>query len=453
MVMTTIWLVAIITACLILLNQTYRPIKLLADRLSGQFADLDDRNEFARISSAIDRFTSKMHNDRLIIERQRQQLGNSCLLQLILDPRRTASPEELDAYQITRLVHRYVVLVISPRSGRWASEHMLDREISYRTSVALLSVEDQLRHCLTGYRAVYMKHKNEMIAVIAISESALPCLESSLDEAVAALCAQGYPDTQCLLSDIYMGAENLHDAYQNARIRGRQLGASESGGVLAVGMRELNRLDGRMASLIYVEKYREAGVCFSEMVNQIFDRQQNAVLRENQLHSLTTRTYCMLLESNALNDDLLNQSLLFTDGMDLNDRDGVLATWEEIFRMLESQHAHNRFLPESCSPQFARIYRYTQANFRDAGLSLASLADVFETSVSTLSREFQKNLGIGFLDALHKMRIEAAAEEIRHTTHPLKDIAEHVGYTNVLTMTRAFKKYRGITPGMLRKSA
>ncbi len=452
MIMTTLWLIVVITACLILLNQTYRPIRILADRLSGEFSDLNDRNEFARITTAIDRFTSKMNNDRLIIERQRQQLGNSCLLHLMLDPRRTAPAEELDAYQIAKLVQRYAVLVISPRSGRWVTEQMLDSETSYRTNVALLSVENQLRTCLTGYRAAYMSHRNELIAVIATTEEALPCLTSSLDEAAFSISAQVSPDIQCALSGLYAGAEKLHDAYQNARMQGKQLGVNEDSDVLAIGMRELNRLDGRMANLIYVEKYREAYLCFKEMVNQIFDRQQNTVLRENQLHSLITRTYCMLLESNALNDDLLNQSRLFTDGMDLNNRDGMLSTWEGILAALEAQHTRSQFLPEHCSPQFAGIYRYTQANFRDAGLSLTSLADVFDTSVPTLSREFQKNLGIGFLDALHKLRIEAAAEEIRNTAHPLKDIADHVGYTNVLTMSRAFKKYQGITPGTLRKS-
>ena len=73
-------------------------------------------------------------------------------------------------------------------------------------------------------------------------------------------------------------------------------------------------------------------------------------------------------------------------------------------------------------------------------------------SVSTLSREFQKNLGQGFLESLHRLRIEAAKYEIEHTNVPLSDITVAVGYTNTLTMTRAFKKYMGSTPSVFRKT-
>ena len=91
------------------------------------------------------------------------------------------------------------------------------------------------------------------------------------------------------------------------------------------------------------------------------------------------------------------------------------------------------------------------ANFRDSGLSLTALAEEFGMSVSTLSREFQKNLGQGFLDSLHQMRIEEAKYAIENTNASLNDIAISVGYTNTLTMTRAFKKYLGCTPGSFRK--
>lgn len=82
---------------------------------------------------------------------------------------------------------------------------------------------------------------------------------------------------------------------------------------------------------------------------------------------------------------------------------------------------------------------------------LTALAEEFGMSVSTLSREFQKNLGQGFLDSLHQMRIEEAKYAIENTNASLNDIAISVGYTNTLTMTRAFKKYLGCTPGSFRK--
>ena len=71
---------------------------------------------------------------------------------------------------------------------------------------------------------------------------------------------------------------------------------------------------------------------------------------------------------------------------------------------------------------------------------------------ATISREFKKNTESTFLEFLHKRRIAAAKTLIRTTDIPLKGIALQVGYDNVLTMTRAFKKYEGMTPGAFRDS-
>lgn len=87
-------------------------------------------------------------------------------------------------------------------------------------------------------------------------------------------------------------------------------------------------------------------------------------------------------------------------------------------------------------------------HFHDPALSLSMLSAEFGMSMSTLSREFQKNLGKGFLETLHQMRIEEARAEIENTELSLNQIAEAVGYTNVLTMTRAFKKYYGRRPAL-----
>ena len=121
----------------------------------------------------------------------------------------------------------------------------------------------------------------------------------------------------------------------------------------------------------------------------------------------------------------------------------------KVFGLLEA-HQDKRIRGQY-SEQFASIYQYMHAHFRDSGLSLTALAEEFGMSVSTLSREFQKNLGQGFLDSLHQMRIEEAKYAIENTNASLNDIAISVGYTNTLTMTRAFKKYLGCTPGSFRK--
>lgn len=97
-----------------------------------------------------------------------------------------------------------------------------------------------------------------------------------------------------------------------------------------------------------------------------------------------------------------------------------------------------------------QILEYVKINFTDSGISISMLADKFETNISSLSRSFKKNMGIGLLDYIHKLRLEKAKELIKSTEMNIKDIAVAVGYYNNLAMLRSFKRYEGITPSRFR---
>ena len=126
----------------------------------------------------------------------------------------------------------------------------------------------------------------------------------------------------------------------------------------------------------------------------------------------------------------------------------VLDFWRKVFDELQSKTAN--LTRESTSKDFNAVLQYIQLHFRDPNLSLTSISDSFHRPVASLSRDFQKYQGKGFLEILHGLRLTAAEEEISTTNNPMKAIAEHVGYTNDITMTRAFKKYRGVTPSFYR---
>ena len=168
------------------------------------------------------------------------------------------------------------------------------------------------------------------------------------------------------------------------------------------------------------------------------------------MRSFLTRTYFVLTEIEPDIAALLAENHIDIEELGkLKEESSILKKWEKVFSCLSTHKAAQ--VQEQYSGQFALIYRYMQENFRKGDLSLNMLAEEFQISASTLSREFQKNTGQGFLELLHGMRVEAAKYEIQHTDTPLKEIAVSVGYSNVLTMTRAFKKYVGCTPGEFRK--
>jgi two-component system response regulator YesN len=94
---------------------------------------------------------------------------------------------------------------------------------------------------------------------------------------------------------------------------------------------------------------------------------------------------------------------------------------------------------------------FIQDNFAQPDLSVSSISEKFNVSVSYLSRIFKKQTGLGVLDYIHKIRLEEAKKLLKDSSLNVKDIADRVGYYNTVTMTRAFRKYEGVTPGKFRE--
>lgn len=104
----------------------------------------------------------------------------------------------------------------------------------------------------------------------------------------------------------------------------------------------------------------------------------------------------------------------------------------------------------SYSKRFETVLKYVLQHIREETLCAAGVAEHFNMSQSSLTREFQKNTGFGFASYIHIQRINMAKAMLSETDDTIKDIATKVGYSNSLALTRAFHKYEGTTPGNYR---
>lgn len=93
---------------------------------------------------------------------------------------------------------------------------------------------------------------------------------------------------------------------------------------------------------------------------------------------------------------------------------------------------------------------YIDAHYADPGLSLARVSDILRMQPSALSQLFKQELGERFIDYVLKVRLEHAKRLLTETNEPIPSIAEQVGYQNVISFYRAFKKVEGIPPGEYR---
>ncbi|MCJ8011574.1 helix-turn-helix domain-containing protein [Paenibacillus sp. KQZ6P-2] len=94
---------------------------------------------------------------------------------------------------------------------------------------------------------------------------------------------------------------------------------------------------------------------------------------------------------------------------------------------------------------------YIETNYHDTNFTVQNMADHFNMSLSNLSYYFKKCFGQSISDYINYLRIEKAKQLLSSTEKPLIEIISEIGYCDVSSFVRKFKKEVGTTPGGFRK--
>ena len=122
----------------------------------------------------------------------------------------------------------------------------------------------------------------------------------------------------------------------------------------------------------------------------------------------------------------------------------VRQIYEKVCEIVnERKRSHNRELAE-------RIRNYLDTHYADDGLCLTSVGEVFNLNERYLSTFFREQLGESFTGYLMRIRMDMAKTLLLESELPIVEIAERVGYANVDTFRKAYKRYTGSAPSALR---
>lgn len=396
------------------------------------------------LSRPLHQYDQKLQDQQTTIDQQRLQLRRAHLFRMMLGDNVTAIPTE----GLEPLLASYALMVICPENGRWIEGDGSIQELEYQSHIAMFSLRETLQTLLKDWNPEFVICGIELVAILSSCGKNDEEIWSYAEQSLFAANQQcGSPSLRFGISRVHQGAENMEHAYRAARRKLAAFGKQEEERSENVNLSGLVKPNMHMANLIYVEKYAEALHCFLETLETL-EKQKSPSLRQQQISSFISLTQCMLMETNPDNAAVL-ESIGLERLKETSDLLRLKSVWKSVFADLCGRQ-ENKNLGQY-STQFMIIYQYVQAHFRNPDLSLSLLSEEFGLSLSTLSREFQKNLGEGFLDSLHRIRIDAARHEIQYSKKTIAEVAASVGYSNTLTMTRAFKKYLGTTPGAFRK--
>lgn len=148
------------------------------------------------------------------------------------------------------------------------------------------------------------------------------------------------------------------------------------------------------------------------------------------------------LDSKPLVGEFLRSSTIYLDLLFDYKVSGSLDSWEQVkeaYIKLDGMYA-------PMSRMVVRARRYIQEHFAEVDLNLSRIAYAVEISKNHLSWEFSKETGQSLSSYISQVRIEHAIPLLEQTNLMTYEIAETVGFKNVETFARMFKKITGKTP-------
>jgi len=98
-----------------------------------------------------------------------------------------------------------------------------------------------------------------------------------------------------------------------------------------------------------------------------------------------------------------------------------------------------------------QIIAYLRLNYANPDISLDHLSDEFGLAPRVISKLFKASTGERFVDYVMELRMAEAKRLLDETELSVQTVGEQVGYPQVISFIRTFKKCVGTTPGEYRK--
>lgn len=148
---------------------------------------------------------------------------------------------------------------------------------------------------------------------------------------------------------------------------------------------------------------------------------------------------------------LLREMILYTEQFNLDDQPTPHETsfLEAVKQLLAKQSSQTIALqlPTTDHPQLAAIAAY-MADHLDDKLKTGTIAAAFGMSERTMSRLFQKELNMSFVQYFKLLRMVHAVEMLVLPGKNVSDVAYAVGYDSLSTFSNNFNEIMGIRPNL-----
>ena len=147
--------------------------------------------------------------------------------------------------------------------------------------------------------------------------------------------------------------------------------------------------------------------------------------------------------------NFVEQNQIAFQELTVNDPDKLYDAFERIFKSLVC-HCTEDDTAKYSSPTTTKILNYIHEHYLE-DLSLAMISEHFGLTEGYVSKLLKETANIKFKNYLNHLKIKKAKELLQTGNYKISEVGSMVGYNNVNSFIRVFKKEEGISPGNYKK--
>ncbi|WP_168120810.1 helix-turn-helix domain-containing protein [Paenibacillus sp. HB172176] len=471
-------LVAILLSILVLTyvtHRNYKPIEQIMMQIdrytlkrSLQFGKGGNHNEFQFISIALDNLIEKTneyeakHQDDLLIRKRYwfYELidGNFSL---------NASEWEQEAGELelpASFVSTLVVVTVLDNHEQFSSAYSKRDQSLLKFAVQGVWNEICGNHGMTVWSE--WKEADQLISILYIGEEQGEEQDSASVLGIANELRCWVADNLQFTVSLYLGStaeesEDIHLSYRAAVQAGQYRTHHGYNKVYPATEWKLDAKGDLYAHLTTAKQLakllRAADPTWSDLFQRLFaEMRQDELLRDQCAEVIGYIFYSLEKEMNDLPEALLSNwmeifrryppAAILAKELNQDMEEGLLVFLQAIFDSLrEWRHTE----PKMTAVE--QVVNYVNSQYANSDLSLDLLGDTFGLAPRLVSKLFKAGTGIRFVDYVKELRMKEAERLLKETDLPVQTISQKVGYPQVISFIRTFKRHAGQTPGEYRK--
>lgn len=418
---------------------------------------LDDRNEVSVLSHAIEGLIRQETTLTSVLERQRREVRDARLLSL-LEGNISEEALEMAASQFPNAVS-WCLLVVIDQYASFRQVYSSEHRDSFKEAILRMFEE------LLGSSGVCVgvKLESEKMALVyntteTSRDATLKLIGTVVERVREELSRILYHPVTVSVGDPAAAPDQLPTSFATARERLAEKLVRGNGSLLLPGQK---REDARRPSYPFQQE--------RHLINHLENGDKEAIMGTVSAFIETLRSDSTLSEDHAILS--LNQLLgaivrfLLDQNVSLSDVFG--SRYNVYHQLLENEtlddvglwlaricltvSAHLQQKRTSGRKYIEIVMEKIHRQYR-TDVDVNALANELGISYAQLRRVFLAETGMNIVNYINNLRIEEAKHMLRGTDVGIAEIAEHLGYNNIQSFNRFFKKYEGMPPGEYRKN-